>query len=246
MRYAALATDYDGTLAWDGVVVPETVEALERFRRSGRKLILVTGRELEDLRFVFSRLDLFDRVVAENGAVIYRPSTRETKKLGARPPFSFTNALRERGVRPLALGEVITATSIAHERAVREVIQDARLDLDLILNKGSLMILPAGVDKMTGLLPVLRELNVAAEDTVGVGDAENDRAFLQCCGYSVAVANALPSVKAMATLTTSGDHGAGVVELIGMILGDGLPGARFRQEHISPDSPSVPSNIRSR
>ena len=36
---AALATDYDGTLARDGSVDAPTLDALERFRESGRALI---------------------------------------------------------------------------------------------------------------------------------------------------------------------------------------------------------------
>lgn len=69
MYIVCLATDHDGTLAHDGAVAEATVELLEHFKRSGRKLILATGRELADLERVFSRLDLFDRVVAENGDV---------------------------------------------------------------------------------------------------------------------------------------------------------------------------------
>jgi hydroxymethylpyrimidine pyrophosphatase-like HAD family hydrolase len=33
-------------------------------------LLLVSRRELDDLRRIFGRLDLFDRVVTENGAVL--------------------------------------------------------------------------------------------------------------------------------------------------------------------------------
>jgi HAD superfamily hydrolase (TIGR01484 family) len=73
MRYRVLASDYDGTLARDGLVSPETAEALERLRQFGRKLILVTGRELPDPEKVFDSFDLFARVVAENGGVLYHP-----------------------------------------------------------------------------------------------------------------------------------------------------------------------------
>ena len=75
MRYVALATDYDGTIATDGVVPDDVVKTIERVRESGRRTILVTGRELEDLRQAFDRLDVFDRVVAENGAVLFDPAT---------------------------------------------------------------------------------------------------------------------------------------------------------------------------
>ena len=49
MRFYCLATDYDGTIAHDGVVAATTIAALERLKASGRRLVLVTGRELEVL-----------------------------------------------------------------------------------------------------------------------------------------------------------------------------------------------------
>ncbi len=48
----------------------------------------MTGRELPNLRRVFDKFDLFDRVVAENGAVLYRPQKREEKVLAEPPPRS--------------------------------------------------------------------------------------------------------------------------------------------------------------
>jgi HAD superfamily hydrolase (TIGR01484 family) len=71
MRYQALACDYDGTIAHHGQVADETIAALGRLRHTGRRLILVTGRQLEDLLAIFPHVELFDRVVAENGAVVY-------------------------------------------------------------------------------------------------------------------------------------------------------------------------------
>src|SRR3569623_380791 len=70
MRYHVLATDYDGTLAHDGKVDDATHAALERLRQSRRKLILVTGRRLEDLRAVFERIDLRPHRRRKRGADI--------------------------------------------------------------------------------------------------------------------------------------------------------------------------------
>ena len=42
MRYLALVTDYDGSLAVDGAISAEAIAALERLRLSGRKAVLVT------------------------------------------------------------------------------------------------------------------------------------------------------------------------------------------------------------
>ena len=54
MRYHALASDFDGTLAEHGKVDEKTLAALQRARDSGRKLVLVTGREWPDLRATFA------------------------------------------------------------------------------------------------------------------------------------------------------------------------------------------------
>ena len=70
MRYHVLGTDYDGTLATHGVVDDPTIAALERLLASGRRLVMVTGRELPELMEIFPRLDLFELVVAENGALL--------------------------------------------------------------------------------------------------------------------------------------------------------------------------------
>jgi HAD superfamily hydrolase (TIGR01484 family) len=86
MRYLALACDYDGTLARQGRVDERTLAALQRLRASRRKVILVTGREKEDLKTVNPSFDHFDVIVAENGALVYRPRSREEKVLGKPPP----------------------------------------------------------------------------------------------------------------------------------------------------------------
>lgn len=222
MRYTALATDYDGTLAWDGVVHDEALAALDRLVASGRRLILVTGRELPDLTRVFPHLEMFARIVAENGALLYRPSTHEEKVLGEEPPKPFISALKARGVEPLSVGRSIVATSTPHEKTVVEVIRNLGLELQVIFNKGSVMVLPSGVNKGTGLRAALTELGLSLHNVVGVGDAENDHAFLAMCECSVAVANALPMLKERADIVTRGARGDGVRELIDELLDDDL------------------------
>jgi HAD superfamily hydrolase (TIGR01484 family) len=89
MRYHALACDYDGTLAHHGRVADETVAALQRLADSGRQLILVTGREVDDLLEAFPQVELFRLVVAENGALLYRPADQTATPLAERPPDKF-------------------------------------------------------------------------------------------------------------------------------------------------------------
>ena len=227
MRYLALASDYDGTLAHEGVVDDETIQALERFRHSGRKLILVTGRELSDLERAFPRLNLFDFVVAENGALLFNPVTRAKHCLGERPPEKFIEELKRRGVNGLQVGEVIVATWHPHETAVLESIRELGLDLQVIFNKEAVMVLPTGLNKMTGLSRALDEMRLSRHNIVGVGDAENDQAFISCCECAVAVENAIPALKEKVDWVTAGSRGQGVTELIDRILGDDLESLKF-------------------
>jgi hydroxymethylpyrimidine pyrophosphatase-like HAD family hydrolase len=222
MRYRALACDYDGTLASGGRLAQQTAEALRKLKSSGRSVILVTGRRLDDLERVCPELDLFDAIVAENGALAHYPADRETVQLAEPPPPAFLQALRARGVDPLAAGRVIVATTQPHEATVREAIRGLGLELQLIFNKGAVMVLPSGIDKATGLEAALDRLRLSPHNTVAVGDAENDHALLARCECGVAVANALPMLKEQADLVTGAADGAGVAELIDRLLATDL------------------------
>ena len=220
--YLALATDYDGTIARHGVVDAITVAALHRLRGAGRTLLLVTGRELESLFATFPHVDLFHMVVAENGGLLYEPATRHERSLCEPPPLEFVQALREQHVHPLSVGRVIVATYEPHETVVLETIRRLGLERQVIFNKGAVMVLPSGVNKASGLETALEELRIPPARVVGVGDAENDHALLQLVGFGAAVANALPSLKERAALVTAAEHGAGVTELIELMLSGAL------------------------
>ena len=118
MHYLALATDYDGTLAQDGHVDAETLDACRRLRESGRKLILVTGREMADLQKTFPEFAICDLIVAENGALLYDPATGQQDLFGTPPPAEFAAEIQRRSIAPCSFGRVIFATWTPHEAAV--------------------------------------------------------------------------------------------------------------------------------
>jgi HAD superfamily hydrolase (TIGR01484 family) len=223
MRYLALATDYDGTLATDGAVADPTVGALERWIATERLLVLVTGRQVEDLAQVFPQLDLFARVVAENGAVLYTPATEELRVLAAPLPQAFASTLRGAGVEPLSIGHAIVATREPHQTTVLEAIRALGLELHVEFNKGAVMVLPAGVTKGTGLACALEDMGLSPHHVIGIGDAENDHSLLALCGCAVSVANAVPSLKERSDWVTSAPSGEGVVELIDRVLAEAAP-----------------------
>lgn len=220
MHVVALATDYDGTLAEDGVVSRSTIEALQRFKDTGRRLILVTGRELPELISIFPQLDLFDRVVAENGALLYDPATRTESTLATSASPELFDALKAKGVSPLSRGRCIIATREPHHVTALEEIRRLGFKLEVIFNKGAVMVLPPGVNKASGLAVALHELRLPPHNVIGVGDADNDHAFLACCGSSVSVANALPALRDRTHLVMKHPRGRGVAELIDLIVSD--------------------------
>jgi hydroxymethylpyrimidine pyrophosphatase-like HAD family hydrolase len=238
-RLLALCCDYDGTVAHHGVLDAATEEALRRVAASGRRVLLVTGRELDDLRRVLGRLDLFDCIVAENGALLYTPSTNEEKPLADPPREAFVRELQGRGVDPLSVGRCIVATWEPHDAVVLDVIREQGLELQVIFNKGAVMVLPAGVNKASGLVEALDSLGLSAHNAVGIGDAQNDHAFLAQCQMSVAVANALPSLKEEADFVTPGDHGEGVRQLVEELLRDDMTSIapRVRRHRIEIGTP---------
>lgn len=220
MRFHAVAVDFDGTLAHDGTVAEEALEALRSLRKSGRRPILATGRIVDQLAGIFPHLDLFDAVVAENGAVLYDPASGRQEPLAEPPPSAFLERLRSSGVPRLEVGRVIVATRQPHEATVLEAIRELGLEIGVTFNKGAVMALPAGVTKASGLARQLEIFKLSFHNVLGIGDAENDLVFLSRCEASAAVANALPSVKEACDIVAGHSHGRGVCDVIEQLLAD--------------------------
>ncbi len=215
--FRAIACDYDGTLAQDGKVAAETVEILRRCRASGRKLLLATGRSLDDLKTVCPDLALFDLVVAENGALLFDPTFGSQELFCAAPPVKFLTLLRQRGV-PFTVGKRVVATTRPYEIEILRLVREMHLELEIAFNRESVMVLPPRIDKGTGLITALARLGIAPVEVVGIGDAENDMHFLSLCGFSVAVANAVGSLTKHVDLVTRAGYGAGAAEIIDAVI----------------------------
>src|SRR5262249_54509767 len=156
----------------------------------------------------------------ENGGVLFDPGTRQVDDLADPPPPALLAGLEHLGV-PFSTGRIIISTVVPHEREVLTTIRSLGLEFQIIFNKESVMVLPSGVSKESGLRAALQRLGLSLHNTVGVGDAENDHAFLARTGFAVAVANARPALSAQADLVTTAPAGAGVRELIdGALLSD--------------------------
>jgi hydroxymethylpyrimidine pyrophosphatase-like HAD family hydrolase len=150
--------------------------------------------------------------------VLYRPENGESIPAAGPPRHDFIARLRHENVTPLSVGQVIVATRAPHETRVCEAIRELELDLVVIRNKGAVMVLPRGINKGSGVLQALGELDISPQHVIGVGDAENDFDLLDACGCGVAVANAFPALALRAEIVTASPGGRGVLELIDRLL----------------------------
>ena len=221
MRFTALACDYDGTIARDGHVDDETAWDLGRVRTSGRRLALVTGRDLPTLRAVCRHLDLFDRVIAENGALLYRPEDGSERPLAEPPPEALVERLRQSGI-PVDVGRAVVFTWKPNEVAALEAIAELGLGHQVILNRQAVMVVPPGVTKGTALEAALDELRMSPHNTVAVGDAENDHDLLALAECGVAVGDAVHALADRADYVTEAPGPEGTRELIAALLDDDL------------------------
>lgn len=222
MRYLALAANYDQTLATAGTLSAGTENALRRLRKSGRRIVLLTGRTLDELAHVCPKLDLFDCIVVENGGVLYVPSRRQSTLLCRPTALALVPALEQRGVWPIVQGEALVATRRPHEVAVLEALRDLGLELQIVFNGQAVMALPSGVNKGSGLREALRTLGLSVHEVVGIGNEANDHSFLELCECAVAPENAIPSIKAQVDFCTVGSEGLGVVELVDELVASDL------------------------
>lgn len=213
MIVRALACDYDGTLASQDRIGPEARAALARAREAGLRLVLATGRTFFDLTRVCDCLELFDAVVAENGAVLYWPRSQTLRDQAPAPSPRLLAELDRRGIA-YKVGRVVVDTARTNEPSVREALEAAGVALDLVYNRASLMLLPHGVSKGTGVRQVIRDLGLSFHDVLGIGDAENDVDLFDACGFTACPANAVPALKTRADWVFPGENGAGVAQAI--------------------------------
>jgi hydroxymethylpyrimidine pyrophosphatase-like HAD family hydrolase len=228
MRYVALAAGFDGTLAKDGRSDARCVDVLRQLSSTGRKLILVTARELRELLEIFPEARIFDYVIAENGAVMHRPAERFSSIMAEAPSETLLRELRLRNVVPLSAGSSIIKTSRDNEAVVVEVLKRLRLDHQVFANGDTLIVLPAEVDKASGVAAALRELGLSPHNLVVIGDAQNDLALFGSAEYSVAVRNADSSLKAAASRVLDREFCDGFLEVACALLKDDLRDAAPR------------------
>ena len=217
MKLSLLALDYDGTIAENGELDAEVRNALIEARRKNITLVLATGRILGDLQRLPCGLDLFDAVVAENGAVLSFPGTGRTTLLAEPPEPIFVQQLTRRNI-PFLAGSCLIELRSEYAESVFAVIHELELPLVVVFNRGRAMVLPEAVSKGTGLLAAARTLRISLHNAVAIGDAQNDHDMLRACEIGIAVAWGSPALRRVADQIVEGESPAAVAAFIRRLI----------------------------
>lgn len=218
MRLRVIATDYDGTVAQDGILDASVREAIAKARKRGVLVVIVTGRILSELRSVAGCLDFVDGVVAENGAVVAMPSGH-VSLLGAPPPMCLIEKLTQRGI-DFKVGRCVVEMEAEFADVAIALIRELELPLAITFNRGRMMLLPASISKSSGLRQLLDTLGVSVHNAIGIGDAENDHELLTICEHAAAVSWGSAKLKQSADQVIQGDGPQAVAEYIDRVSSD--------------------------
>ncbi|MCL4810662.1 MAG: HAD hydrolase family protein, partial [Thermoanaerobaculia bacterium] len=242
-HYRAVALDYDGTLTSTGRLDETILKALATLREEKLRLVLVTGRiPWELLELCPHAEELFDRIVWENGAVVW--GARGARVLAPPVPSSLEEALATRGVA-LRRGQAILAGHARDAVAALEEIGRLGLEVQVVRNRQEMMLVPSGVSKGTGLFDALGDLGISRHSTLAVGDGENDHSLLGACELGVAVADAVPSLRQAADVVLDEPGSAGLARfLLGpSVLSDETPEPRRFQAVVGTYEDGSPARI---
>lgn len=155
----------------------------------------------------------------EGGAVLSERDDENLKqytdKTGMRPKpvKDLAEALKEEPCKALMIDLHDQKPLIAFREQIRDWAEDK---LDMYFSCAEYMeIVPKGICKGDALLAFCKRFGILPEQTIAVGDENNDISMIRAAGVGCAVANALPHVKAEADYVTGrdNDHGA-VAEVV--------------------------------
>jgi HAD superfamily hydrolase (TIGR01484 family) len=214
-----IALDVDGTLFDGAGVAPAAITALREARAAGHVVMIVTGRRADSLAHVVAEvLPLCDTVVAEDGGVLVDLASAEVELLAPRIERELVDALLAADVTDLDVGIVAVGAPRrfeAHVRAVNEQLGGTRA---VLVNKGSVTLVPPGCDKGTGLLAARARLADPTIEILAVGDASNDLPMFAVATIAVGVANSDEAVRATGIVITDAACGDGVAEALRRFL----------------------------
>lgn len=219
MTPMVIAVDVDGTLYEHSQVAPEAVDALAAATRLGHHVVIVTGRTWESLALVIPEvLPHCLGAVCENGGVLVEIAAGRASLLHRAANPVLVDRLLQVGVAPLDVGQVALGAPTAQGALVGRVLAEVGGNEVVVQNKDSVMLLPPGCDKATGLRAALTAFGLTGAPIIAIGDAGNDLPMFAMATYPRAVANADDAVRASGFPLTAAPAGLGVAEVLHELL----------------------------
>jgi hypothetical protein len=164
-------------------------------------------------RLARERLELFDIVVAENGGILYFPGTGTIRNVAPPPPPELLGELERRSLF-FRVGRTIVDMARSDAEHARQALMATQTRMDLVFNRGSLMLLPSGISKGTGVRSAIQALGLTGHEVLALGDAENDLDFFDACDWRACPENAVPELKQQADWVFPGENGTGIARAI--------------------------------
>lgn len=221
MQEKIFAVDIDGTITENGGgrIHLDALDALRHMIRLGHKVIFVSGRSSVE-GYVLSVFGGMTRIaVGENGgAITFGPS--DHKLLGNKDECMKAFELlkskipeaKEKPVFP-RMTEVVLERTFDLELA-KKIITENNMPVEMSDSQYAFHINSKGINKGRGFSEVLAMLSASTENVIAIGDSETDVSLFKMSGLSIALGNALESVKSQASMTVSGKSGDGVIEAL--------------------------------
>lgn len=101
------------------------------------------------------------------------------------------------------------------DQQIQLIPQDYRDRFEIIKSRSNLLeFMPKGVTKAYGISLLAKDLGITQAEVMALGDEENDLPMIAYAGIGVAMANAVPVVKAAANVVTSSNEADGVAEAV--------------------------------
>lgn len=222
-----LAFSVEEILNESGQMTAGALNALHTAETAELSLILVTDQIGSDWIAESTWPDLCEAIVAENGAWIYFPHRDVTVTPFGRLAPSILEQL-ERLDMPLKRGEAILITKASYDEAIIKALQETTGSATVEYKRDTVMILPPGATKGTGLRYALRELGYSPHNVVACGNAPNDRSLFEASELAVTPPNAPSALQETADAVLPQADGQGLQMLIDNLVAGHLPRYRPR------------------
>lgn len=208
-----ILSDYDRTFTDASLKIePGLRQAIGRLQKNGVFFGIVSGRKCEFMDDFFTdNAGLIDAYVAENGCVGYACG-KKYYLCSVTGQEALLTGLKRSNI-PYDAGDVVVSVDRKYG-ALLDTLLISYPELHAVKNIDSIMILPAGVSKASGIQWLLGMYRLTPEETACIGDAENDLEMRDLCSLLGAVGNALPELKRASDYVCGQEFGLGLQEFI--------------------------------